>query len=58
MTELRNEAIAKPRKARPFKIENALKKVAKTWSNFLAFTILMGSPKTKGKYYENYFTHN
>ena len=26
----------------PIKIENALRKIAKTWSNFLAFTILMG----------------
>lgn len=31
------------RYARPFKIVNGLRKIAKTWSNFLAFTILKGN---------------
>ena len=31
----------------PIKIENALRKIAKTWSNFLAFTILIGSAQVE-----------
>lgn len=41
----------------PIKIENALRKIAKTWSNFLAFTILMGCAQKQifGDYNELFY---
>ena len=42
MTVRTNEAEAEWRKARPFRTGNALRKMANTWSDFLAFTVLKG----------------
>lgn len=36
-------SVSGPWNCRPCKIENALKKIVKTWSSFLAFSILQGN---------------